>query len=37
MMDRRAFLASTAVAGVAAAAGATTASGVGTLEVATNT
>jgi len=37
MMDRRAFLASTAVAGLAAAAGATTASGGVTLEVATNT
>jgi inosose dehydratase len=37
MMDRRAFLASTAVVGLAAAAGATTASGEGTLEVATNT
>jgi inosose dehydratase len=37
MMDRRAFLTSTAAAGIAAAAGATTASGGGTLQVATNT
>jgi hypothetical protein len=37
MIDRRAFLTSTAVAGLAAAAGATTASSEGTLEVATNT
>ena len=37
IIDRRAFLASTAVAGLAAAAGATTASSEGTLEVATNT
>ena len=37
MMDRRAFLASTAVTGLAAAAGAATASGAGTLQVATNT
>jgi inosose dehydratase len=37
MMDRRAFLASTAVTGLAAAAGATTASGAEPLQVATNT
>ena len=37
MMHRRAFLASTAVAGLAAAARATTASSGGTLQVATNT
>ena len=37
MMDRRAFLASTAVTGLAAAAGAATASGAGPLQVATNT
>ena len=37
MMDRRAFLASTAITGLAAAAGAATASGAETLEVATNT
>ena len=37
MMDRRAFLATTAVTGLAAAARATTASGAGPLQVATNT